>query len=73
MVAKHSIETSNPIHCQLSIKLTSYLQLILLILGDKGAGTTISQYRNVPAFAQLHNVTDHTWKEHKRTYHYHFN
>ena len=54
MVAKHSIETSNPIHCQLSIKLTSYLQLILLILGDKGAGTlTFSQYRNVPAFAQL--------------------
>ena len=54
MVAKHSIETSNPIHCQLSIKLTSYLQLILLIPGDKGAGTlTFSQYRNVPAFAQL--------------------
>ena len=53
MVAKHSIETSNPIHCQLRIKLTSYLQLILLILGDKGGGTTFSQYRNVPAFAQL--------------------
>ena len=53
MVAKHSIETSNPIHCQLRIKLTSYLQLIVLILGDKGGGTTFSQYRSVPAFAQL--------------------
>ena len=53
MGAKHSIETSNPIHCQLRINLTSNLQLILQLLGDKGTGITLSQCRNVPAFAQL--------------------